>query len=199
MKIIHGLEQGSESWLEYRRKHIMATDCSIILGSNNFSDPVKLYRQKMGIIPPDPENDAMRHGKMLEEEARVKICEFLGINFTPVVVSHDKETWAASSLDGLSDCGRFIIEIKCPTTHKKHEDQSKGIIAEYYKDQVRWQLYCTGAEVCYFFSYRPKHIAPLAWTRFNDYPPEMVEKCRSFYFDNLCAWQEPWTFKARDK
>src|ERR1700722_13914293 len=153
MKIIN-LQQGSKEWLDYRKSKVMATDVPVILGSNPWKTTLELWEEKLDFRPPTQLNDAMRRGQELEPEARKLACELIGIEFEPCVCESSEYPWLAESLDGLSKCGRYILEIKCPK-EATHIDAINGIVPPYYTDQKQDQLLVTGAEMCYYFSYRP--------------------------------------------
>ena len=102
MKILQ-LEQGSQPWLSYRQKHIMATDAAIVLGLNNFKDMHQLWQEKMGFIEPEPANEAMKRGqtppfiKLSKHKIifpRANLCEWLreksDNSFVMENASHDK-------------------------------------------------------------------------------------------------------------
>src|SRR4051812_15953986 len=100
------LEQGSQSWLDYRDDHIMATDAGIIMGSNHFKDPFRLWEEKVGFKERDPENAAMRRGRELEDEARLVFNSITKLGMVPCVCESNERPWQAASLDGISACGR---------------------------------------------------------------------------------------------
>ncbi len=145
------LEQGSREWLDMRKRCITATDISCIMGVNPYKTAYELWKEKMGISPPQEENDAMRRGKELEPQVLSRVEG----NFEPrVAVSTQNEAFMAS-LDGwnrrASECPSPIgnlIEIKCG---KNAFDQcSKGVIPIYYQYQMQWQMYITDQQDCLY-------------------------------------------------
>jgi putative phage-type endonuclease len=133
------LEQGSPEWLSYRRNRVMATDTPVILGSNPWVTKLHRWEEKQGLIPPTEMNEAMREGQRKEPIARAIAIEILGMNFTPIVYESDEHNWMASSLDGISDCGEYILELKCPLKEKLFLQACEGFIPEYYRDQMQHQ------------------------------------------------------------
>ena len=197
------VEQGTDAWLVMRRSHITATDISVIMGSNPFKTPAELFREKLGLSPPQESNAAMERGSRLEPEARARACEELGFDFEPCVIVSDAYPWAMASLDGLSslELCDVILEIKCPK-ERTHVEAVDGFIAPYYLDQMQWQLLVSGAQACYYWSYRPEYKErPFAWL---DVIPDkerqqlMIEKGYEFY-QRLCTFDPPeeWTLKER--
>lgn len=187
------LEQGSEAWLKYRLGKIMATDASIISGSNFFSTELDLWEQKLLLKPPQQMNPAMERGQVLEPEARKLACEIIGINFEPCVYESKHHSWAAASLDGINDATNTILEIKAPN-EKSHCEAIEGIIKPYYADQMQWQMLVCDAPLCYYFSYRPEYtsdIFALLEVKADFEKQEfLLEKCRIFY-KKMCEFDPP--------
>src|SRR5690606_25562895 len=116
-----------------------ATDASVIMGNNPWTTPYKCWQRKLGLIEEQKSNEAMERGKRLEPEARALFIETHGINMKPEVVESTKYDFLGASLDGLSDCGQFICEIKCGGANL-HNQALHGIIPKYYEDQIQHQL-----------------------------------------------------------
>lgn len=148
MKVID-LEQRSEEWLSWRKTVITATDCPAILGSSPWSTAYKCWQKKLGLVPEQPTNDAMERGKKLEPIIRDRFIEKYGINMTPIVVESSEYSFLGASLDGLSDCGRFVLEVKTGG-HNLYKMALEGTIPQYYMDQMQHQLLVTEAEMCYY-------------------------------------------------
>lgn len=151
MKVIN-VEQGSKEWLSWRKTVITATDCPAILGSSPWSTAYKCWQRKLGLIEEQKTNDAMERGKRLEPNARKQFIERYRINMTPVVVESSEFNFLGASLDGLSDCTKYILEIKCGG-EKLYKQAGEGIIPLYYMHQIQQQLLVTGAEKCFYYSY----------------------------------------------
>jgi putative phage-type endonuclease len=195
------LEQGSKEWLEYRQGKIMATDISIIIGSNHFKTARELWEEKLGLKEPTPLNEAMKRGQTLEQEARQLANFKIGFEFEPCVFESDKYSWMAASLDGLTNSMMFILEIKCPK-ERTHVESIEGTIPSYYLDQMQHQLLCTGAEKCYYFSYRPEFESK-PYVIIEIFPDlekheEIISKGKDFYL-KMCTMSPPeeWKLKVR--
>ena len=201
MKII-SVPQGSTEWLDLRRSKITGTDSSILTGSNVFKTKLTLWEQKLQLIPPDECTPRMQRGSELEYPARLLLQESLGMEFTPIVAISDEYPYLMASLDGISDCKRFMCEIKCPGL-KNHEASIEGIIAEYYIDQINHCLLVTGCEKCFFCSYFPGHEREIAIIEV--YPDgekqaEIIEKGYQFYKDlQTMNPPEEWKFKPKER
>lgn len=139
------LPQGSQAWHDLRRSKITATMASVISGSNPFQTPDKLWKELLGLIPPQPSNVAMERGKRLEPVARRAYEKLTGESFEPLCVLSEKnldqngKPWIMASLDGMDAFGSRGLEIKSPG-EKTHRLALGGTIPEYYRDQVQWQF-----------------------------------------------------------
>ena len=151
MKIIE-LEQGSPEWLSWRKTVITATESSIIMGNNPWDTPYSCWQRKLGLIEEKKSNDAMERGKRLEPEARAQFIERYAIEMNPVVVESSEYEFLGASLDGLSNRGDQILEIKCGGT-KLHDMAARGEVPAYYQDQMQHQMLVTGAQKAFYYSY----------------------------------------------
>lgn len=148
MALVKDLVQGTPEWLEFRKTKISGTDASIIMGTNPYKSPLKLWKQKMGLEDNDPVNYAMQRGSDLEPRARIAFEELTNLKMDPAIVVHDVYTWMAASLDGYD--GKHLLEIKCPM-HRVLEDCRNGKYPEYWHTQIQHQLAVTGLEWAYLF------------------------------------------------
>lgn len=151
MKLLD-LDQGSLSWLQWRRSVITATDASVIMEVNPYCNITELRLRKLGLIPEIATNFVMQRGKDLEEPARLKFNFENDLNLSPAVVECSKHPFLGASLDGISKDGRYILEIKCPGK-KGMQIAKNGEILPYYLTQMLHQLLVTGAEMCYYYCY----------------------------------------------
>ena len=148
MKIIE-LEQGSQEWLSWRKTVITATDCPAILGSSPWSTAYKSWQRKLDLAEEQKSNDAMERGKRLEPIIRDRFIKKYLINMTPVVVECSEYEFLGASLDGLSDCGKYILEIKTGGNNL-YKMALEGTIPLYYMHQMQHQLLTTKAEKCFY-------------------------------------------------
>lgn len=139
--------QGSDAWLKRRKSSITSTDISVLLGINPWCDKRTLWRRKMDLEPEQLDNEFMKRGRELEEEARQLFCKITCSCLEPEVHCHDVNTWALASLDGIDlDCDE-VLEVKCPTRTPTEE------IPPYYYSQCQWHLYVTNAKLCHYVVY----------------------------------------------
>lgn len=195
------LVQGSDNWLAYRKERVMATDTPVLLGSTPWKEKLQLWKEKQGLVPATEMNDAMRRGIMLELPARELASIQLNMEFNPMVYESDEFPWLAASLDGISSCREYILEIKSPK-ESTHMNAIEQIIPEYYIDQMQHQLLVTQAKHCFYVSYRPEYReCPLVIIEIKpniEKQLEIIEKGHEFYIQ-MCTMNAPeeWKFKER--
>lgn len=148
MKIIEH-DQGSKAWKLWRTTGVTATDISVLTGSNKWKTPLQLWEYKCGFREEDPPNQAMMHGRDNEDPVRQEIMEKHSLDLKPHCVQGSKVHYLAS-LDGFDEKSGTLVEIKCPVSSKVLKACREGNIPEYWKDQVLWQSYITGAKKAFF-------------------------------------------------
>jgi hypothetical protein len=90
----------------------------------------------MEIIPEPEETFAMWRGSMLEPFGRKVFEEKMGAIFPPAVVLTEANDWQMASLDGLSPCGQYFVEIKFPNKGVR-QLAKQGIVDEKYLIQMQ--------------------------------------------------------------
>jgi putative phage-type endonuclease len=179
MKIIE-VEQGSEAWLAWRRTVITATEASVLLGNNPWDTPYTCWQRKLGLIPEKKSNEAMERGQRLEPKARSQFIERYGIDMIPVVVESTEFDFLGASLDGISELGNLILEIKCGGT-KLHEMAKRGEIPQYYQDQMQHQLLVTGAVKAFYYSFDGENGIMIEVLPDRDFKTKFMPKAREFW------------------
>lgn len=144
------VEQGSAEWLALRRKCIGASDIPVIMGISPFTTRYQLWKDKLGLEEIHVTRN-MQYGKDNEENARNTFCIEHDIDLVPRVCLHSND-WALASLDGLSVDGNLACEIKCPGS-EAHNLAANGKIPSYYIPQVQWQMFVTGLQQVYYYSW----------------------------------------------
>jgi len=152
------LQQGTPEWHEWRHKGIGASDARAAMAKPGKSR-AKLLAEKRASEPPDDSftTVAMDIGTELEPEARRLYNERHQANVRPVCVQSDRYPWLRASLDGLSDDGQLVVEIKCGAW--VHQQASKRFPVQ-YKAQVQHILAVTGLPSLDFWCYWPESPKP---------------------------------------
>jgi putative phage-type endonuclease len=63
------------SWLEMRKALLTASDIGAAAGKDPFKSPLRLYNEKLGLVPDVVENDIMRRGRWFEHAAVAALKE----------------------------------------------------------------------------------------------------------------------------
>lgn len=67
-----------EQWLAFRRTGIGGSDASTVVGLNPYSSLYYLYNDKLGLLPPKDDTEAMRQGRDLEQYVADRWMEATG-------------------------------------------------------------------------------------------------------------------------
>lgn len=169
--------QGSSEWLALRKKKITATDASVIMGASHWKTKIQLYYEKKSNTPPAPANDRMQRGIDLEPIARDLFTIKTGIHVEPKVVVKD---WAMASLDGISACGNYLVEIKCPG-EKDHAFAVSGKVPDHYYPQLQHQMWICDLEQMYYFSFDGADGVLVTVDRDYIYCGKMIDEEMKFY------------------
>ena len=154
------LEQGSQEWLECRKRHITGTEVAHLwCGKDTFKS---LKEEKLGIKPvADLSNvPAVKEGKLFEPLIRGYVarkfgntlCPKTGVIPTPCLEDED-EPFYMVSLDGLTENGE-PIEIKNTSSTNLEafkEVKHKGVFSKSgrgngYYAQIQWEIYMCKAQ-----------------------------------------------------
>jgi len=174
------LEQGSQQWLDFRKKGVGASDAIIIAGLSPWRTREQLLLEKRGLIEPQPVNSSMNRGMMLEPKARRCAEEMFETLFLPEVRISPVYPWCYASLDGICIDNKILLEIKC-TSKKNHALAKEGKIPEYYKPQLQHQMYVCGFDKCHYFSFDGEEGVIVIEHRDQEYIDNLVELEKKFY------------------
>ncbi len=200
MEIVN-LIQGSQDWLEWREDRITASDAAIILRLNKYTSPIKLWEEKMRLIPSKIPNDHMLRGQLLEPIARQLFIQETGLFVEPTVAQHSDLFWMGASLDGIDKSKTLIVEIKCPMIGGYTNSLMFGEIPPMYKAQMQHQLCVTGAHMCFYVTYNEQHeqkINIIEVARDESFIQHMVASEQAFYKEFICGFKRPpqnWQYK----
>lgn len=75
---ISTIDMSREDWLAERKKGIGGSDAAAICGLNRYKSRFEVYADKLSLIPPKDDNEAMRQGRDLEEYVAQRFCEETG-------------------------------------------------------------------------------------------------------------------------
>jgi len=158
--IIVKLEQGTREWLEWRHKGIGASDAPAVMGENPWKTAAQLLCEKRGRAARESvQNAAMARGTILEPEARRRYISRTGKDVQPACLQSMEHEWLRASVDGLTNSGDVVVEIKCGESVYRNTSQS-GCVPDYYYGQLQHILAVTGLQSLDFWCYLP-HLPDL--------------------------------------
>ena len=189
MKICEGMIQGSLEWLDWRQKHIGASERAAILGLNPFCTPMQIFEEKtLGWTR--PMNDVMRQGQLNEPEARSLYEMMKGVSVLPIVAEWETFPVIAASFDGINLETKHLVEIKCGKSSFNKAKQ--GIIPAYYICQMQQQMLVSDFEEVDYFCYdaETKEYILMKVDRDEELINRIIDKNIHFW-DHVCNFKPP--------
>lgn len=150
IELLSTKEIDRETWLEARRKGIGGSDAPAILGLNPYRSAFDVYADKLGLVDPPEENEAMRQGRDLEDYVASRFMEATGkkVRRRNAILQHPEYPFMIANID------RFIIGenagLECKTTSAltKHKFKQGEYPAAYYVQCMHYMA-VTGTEKWY--------------------------------------------------
>jgi putative phage-type endonuclease len=171
MRTIECGGQGTERWFEARLGKLTASRISDAIGKAKRESTGELQARRnlklelaveriTGRTSEHFVSEWMERGKEMEDLARAAY-ELATITTERVdLVLHPTIEGAAASPDGLvGDDGLLEVKVPKPTTHASY--LLAEVVPEIYRDQMMWQMACTGRAWNDFVSWCPDFPAPL--------------------------------------
>jgi len=95
------LDMPREQWLELRKKGIGGSDSAAIVGLDRYRSPFDVYAEKIGLKPEQPDNEAMRQGRDLEQYVAERFMEATGkkVRRRNAVLQHPEHHWMLANID----------------------------------------------------------------------------------------------------
>lgn len=157
--------QGSPEWFEARRGFVGASAINDVMSATKSGGEAATRRnlrariiaeRLTGICADSFTSSAMQWGIDNEPIARAAYEVATGNEVEQVgFILHPSIKMTGASPDGqISDDG--LIEIKCPNTATHIDYLLGGVAPTEYRNQMLWQMECTGRKWCDFASYDPR-------------------------------------------
>jgi putative phage-type endonuclease len=157
--------QGSPEWIAARLGKATGSRISDVLAQGKSGAPSASranYRAQLvverltGYTVEGYTSEAMERGKEIEADARAAYAFRTGNEVRDVgFVIHPRISLSGASPDGLvGDDG--LVEFKCPNSATHIETLRGAIIPKAYRDQMLWEMACTGRQWCDFVSFDPR-------------------------------------------
>lgn len=144
------LNMPRKEWLELRRGGIGGSDAAAVVGLSPWATPYTVYMDKLGLLPEQEENEAMRQGRDLEEYVAQRFTEKTGkkVQRCNYMIRSLAYPFALADIDRRIVGENAILE--CKTTSTLDLRQFRGVeFPERYYAQCVHYLAVTGAEKCY--------------------------------------------------
>lgn len=160
------IEQGSDEWLAVRLGKVTASRVCEVLAKGkggapsasraNYLAELVVERLTGKPIPETFQSQAMQRGKETEQQAIDAYTFERGLPVARVgFVAHPRIAMSGASPDLLvGDDGG--AEFKCPNTATHLDSLRGGSIPKVYRDQILWNLACTGRQWWDFVSFDPR-------------------------------------------
>ena len=175
--LVMDIEQGTEEWHEWRHQGIGASDAPTVMGENRWKSRQQLLYEKRKRIR-EPTNEAMRRGAALEPEARSRYQQVTGTTVRPACLQSTEFDWLRASVDGISNDGSSVVEIKCGVKAYERTASSRQVPI-YYVGQLQHILAVTGLSEISFWCYLPRRS-----------PVHLLVKRDKLYIDRLLRIEE---------
>ena len=188
-----------EEWLKEREYGIGASEVGAILGLSPFETPFSLWLKKTKQVEPDPENQAMKMGHLLEpvvaqlwEEATGE--KVIKASAADIIYVHPEYDFMRATPDRVVRGRKKLLECKTTVTEVDGDD-----IFPHWLAQCQFQMYVTGI-----------HDVDLAWLvkgRYFGYinvpyDPEfaefIAERVKEFWNDCVVGGKEPDLISVND-
>ncbi len=138
---------------KFREQGVGSSDAPAVMNTSPWSNPHKLWEEKMHLRQPDPSNFPMRRGLRLEPLARCRYQDMTGIAMPAANYQiHPKYKFVRANADGVNWKEEIALEIKCPGK-TDHALALSGKIPEKYKFQLVHLLLVLGLERIDYFSF----------------------------------------------
>ena len=95
------LDISKNEWLELRRKGIGGSDAAAIIGLDRYRSAFDVYAEKVGLKSEEPDNEAMRQGRDLEDYVAQRFMEATGkkVRRRNAILQHPEHYWMLANID----------------------------------------------------------------------------------------------------
>ena len=150
LKKISTVNMPREVWLEHRRRSIGGSDAAAIIGLNPYSSAYAVWADKLGVIPPKEDNEAMRLGRDLEDYVAKRFTEATGkkVRRENSIIINPDYPFAHANVDRLIVGSNEGLEIKTTTSLNLKKFKNGEFPTNYYAQAVHYMA-ITGADRWY--------------------------------------------------
>ncbi len=144
------IDMSRDEWLELRRQGLGGSDAAAIVGLDRYKSAFDVYAEKVGLKADQPDNEAMRQGRDLEDYVASRFCEATGkkVRRRNSILRHPEYSFMTANID------RWVVGenagLECKTTSVLNPCKfSRGEYPANYYVQCMHYMAVTGAERWY--------------------------------------------------
>ena len=175
---VYEITQGTPQWHQWRSQRIGASEAGSILNLNPYRSCQSVWEEKV-LGWEVPATQKMLDGQKNEILAREAYQELTKTLVKPLVAECEKISYIAASFDGVSECRKKIVEIKCGKM--SHKLARSGLIPPYYFAQCSHQLYVSDLDEMDYFSWYDGEGIIIPVKRDENFIIEMMKKYEKFW------------------
>lgn len=181
-----------DEWLKMRESGIGASEVGALLGLSPYETPFGLYLKKTGQIEPEPENEAMLMGHLMEDvvarrwemETGEKVIK---ASAADIIYVHPEYDFMRATPDRIVKGKKKLLEIKTTITNVDPDD-----IYPHWIAQVMYQMYVTGiheADLAWLVQGRYFGYAHIPYDE--EFANFIAERVKEFWLENVKGGKEP--------
>lgn len=188
-----------DEWLKARKEGIGASEVGAIIGVSPFETPFSIFLKKTGQVPPEPENEAMLMGHLLED-AVAKRWEIetgqkvIKASAADIIYVHPEYDYMRVTPDRIAKGRKKLLE--CKTTAMPVDEDN---LPPYWVAQVIYQQFVTGihdADLAWLESGRRFGYANIPYDE--EFAEFIAERVKEFWNENVQGGKEPDAISVTD-
>lgn len=144
---------GTKEFEEMRRTRLGGSEIAAVIGLHPYESHLSLWFRKRGWATPQPDNDLMLWGRLLEP----LIFNQFAANrqdgpwdYSPGSYTHPERDWQLASPDGINWESYELVEVKTVQSELDWGEPGTDQIPLPYRCQALWQMDVLGASRCWF-------------------------------------------------
>ena len=188
-----------EEWLKARSEGIGASEVGAIIGVSPFETPFSLWLKKTGQVQPEPENEAMLMGHLLENavaqrweiETGQKVIK---ASAADIIYVHPQYDYMRVTPDRIVKGRKKLLE--CKTTALPVDADN---LPSHWVAQVVYQMYVTGihdADIAWLESGRRFGYANIPYDE--EFAEFLAHRVAEFWNENVLGGKEPDAISVSD-
>ncbi|NLC40819.1 MAG: endonuclease [Clostridiaceae bacterium] len=150
VRLINTSDLSREEWLKQRRLGIGGSDAAAIVGLDKYKSAFDVYADKLGLKPEQPDNEAMRQGRDLEQYVAQRFMEATGkkVRRRNAILQHPEYPFMLANIDRWVVGEKAGLECKTTSVLNRTKFAQGEYTANYYVQCIHYMA-VTGAERWY--------------------------------------------------